>query len=129
MKITATDHAVQRYQERVRPSLSPEAARGDLERLLRLHAEPCERPEWYVERRTGPPTTATHWARIGDVFLACVQPRPGRLLVLTVITHGLSPEARAKRSGERRAARRAARLARRTGQSASAIIARERDAA
>lgn len=124
MKITATDHAVQRYQERVRPSLSPEAARGDLERLLRLHAEPCERPEWYVERRTGSPAKATHWARIGDVFLACVQPRPGRLLVLTVVTTGLSPEARAKRTGERRAAKRAARLARQTGYSAGAAINR-----
>ncbi len=107
MKITATDHAVQRYNERVRPGLSVQAARADLERLIREHAQIVERPAWCVEARGGK-SDATHWVTIGpDVVLPCAKTMRHALVALTVITnHGLSARARAKRTAERRAEKR-----------------------
>lgn len=107
MRISATDHAVLRYVERVRPGLSFDAARVDLQRLIREHAEIVERPAWCVEARDRD-SQATHWVTIGpDVVLPCAKTPRHNLVALTVITnHGLSARARAKRTAERRAAKR-----------------------
>jgi hypothetical protein len=103
MKIAPSSHAVARYQERIRPGLDTDAARVDLERLIREHGIIVERPDWYTEARERA-SKASHWVQLGpDVLMPCMERRDGVLMGLTVVhNHGLSAEARAKRNRSRR---------------------------
>ncbi len=102
MRFHVTDHAVMRYQERLRPGLDVFAAKRDLQRLIAAHGVIVERPDWYVPARHRP-SKATAWMMIGPDVLLPLMGTGSAFCVLTVVcSHGLSDEARAKRSAEKR---------------------------
>lgn len=102
MKLTVSQHAVDRYQERVRPTLDTEAARTELEAVLSMDLEQFSEPPEYVHVCE---TKADYYLELADGIVAPV----ARDHVLTVITRGGShPEHRARKMETKRR-RRAAR--------------------
>lgn len=127
MRVTLTEHAVQRFQERVRPGLGLAMARAELRRLVDAHAEVCEPPGWYFEG--GRHARADTLVRIGpDILLPCAT-RDGRLFALTVVCRGLlGDDERAYRRRCKRVERERKRASR-PPMSAKALVDRERRAA
>jgi hypothetical protein len=64
-----SDHAVERWHERVRPGLSPEAAEDDLVATLETHGHFAERPDWVAGREY----PNTRWLMLGDDIAFPVQ--------------------------------------------------------
>ena len=127
MKVTLTEHAVQRFNERVRPGLSIAQARTELRRLVAEHAEPCaEPPRWYFE---GEQARADTLVRIGpDILLPCAT-RDGRLFALTVVCRGLVGDQERAYRRRRKLAERERKRASRPAISAKALVDRKRLAA
>lgn len=103
-----TEHAVDRYQERVRPALSPEAAKADLLRLIAACGRQGTPPEWAISNEY-----VTDWFLfIGDDV--CLPIHKGS--AVTCLTRGGLPElTRARRNERKQAQRRARRLRRMYG--------------
>lgn len=91
MRLGVSNHAVERYVERVKPQLGEAQAREELEALVAL-AEPCARP-WWVK---APIRRGDAYLRLAPDVIAAVK---GRRLVATILR---APE---RAGGERRAAR------------------------
>jgi endonuclease III len=102
VKLSISQHAVDRYQERVRPTLDTEAARTELEAVLSMDPERInEAPEWVHVCET----KADYYLEVADGIVAPV----AQGHVLTIITRGGShPEHRARKMETKRR-RRAAR--------------------
>jgi hypothetical protein len=97
-----SDHAVERWHERVRPGLSPEAAEDDLVRQLEAHGHFAERPDW-VSGREYP---NTRWLTLGGDIAFPVQ---GELVVSCLTRATYRPHDRRLRTNENGFARRARR--------------------
>ena len=102
VRIVLTKHALERFHERVRPALDPDAAGRELERLAQS-APLAEVPAWYAEHiveDVEPPDAAAELAP-GVVLLLC---RHGRALVAVscVTRSGLSDAARTARNRRKR---------------------------
>lgn len=95
-----TNHAVARYQERVRPGLDLAAAKRELTRLLAEHGQESERPDWMADRADQPDL----WVTIGpDVWLPCLVKQHGRIVAVSVVCNGnISEATRRKRNAERK---------------------------
>ncbi len=124
MNVSLTDHAVERYIERVRPGLGYPAAKADLLRLIEQHGVMVDRPDWYSPGRT---TQADRFVQVAPgVLLPCMVMQAGRLRAMTVICHGhVSDAHRADRNARRRARKRARSSKARTGY----LLPREGEAA
>lgn len=105
-----SDHAVDRYVERVHPAMQWRKAKIELERLVRNEGIIHEgRPEWVhlppedAQYDVAPPDA---WVEIGDTGILCII--KNRVVVTVVCRSGMSELGRARRNA-RSAARRAAR--------------------
>jgi hypothetical protein len=100
--VTLSQHAVDRYQQRVRPALSAELAREDLGRLIGLGRVASEPPSWLADRQA---QRAAFYLTVGDVVLPLDPDRRDteRLIALTCIARGgISEIARHARNQRRR---------------------------
>lgn len=101
VEVALSHHAVERYQERVRPGLEAKLARADLQRLMSAGEITSCPPAWLQSRER---QSAAFYLTIGDVVLPldpCRRNRE-RLVALTCIVRGsLSGAARASRSARR----------------------------
>lgn len=106
-EIVLSDHAVERYQERVKPALDLQAAREDLTRMLRIATVQKETPSWGQGESHGQPVDA--WAIISEGVCAPLARRHdgSGYFAITVLTHrGISDESRARRNVAKAAQRR-----------------------
>lgn len=101
MNLWIYDHAVKRFQERVRPGLHFVAAAEELRRLVREYGERVDRPSWAPVPHGG-----RYYVRITeDVLLVCEPAPEPRMLprCVSVIARGcLAPEERSKRNRKRK---------------------------
>ena len=105
-RVYMTDHALERYRDRVRPHLEDDVAlHRDAYRLVEVCGVLTERaPEWANLQYTDEPNEPDAWLVCGDVafVLAVDRQRPSRLVALTVITRGgISELARTNRNRRR----------------------------
>ena len=100
VNVRVTNHAVERYMERVRPGLDFKRAKAELIHLVGQFGEERPRPEWMSMKAQEPDV----WVAVGDdVWLPCERRGDGRLVAHTVLAQGcLSAEARARRNADRR---------------------------
>ncbi len=99
VRVVISQHALDRFIERVRPGLSPGNASRELHRLIESFGVWSDGPEWLDERAEQP----DYWLRIGDdLWLACARVSDDVAQARTVIVNGgLSEKARAKRNQQR----------------------------
>jgi hypothetical protein len=102
VEISVSDHAVGRYQERVRSSLDIKAAEDELLHVLRFATVGDACPEWAHEARD-----ADEWALLGDgIAFPLKRGHDGRLCATTCLTRaGMSDSERASKSAAKRRAR------------------------
>jgi hypothetical protein len=105
-RIHMTDHALERYRERVRPHLEDDdAVYKDARRLVDCAGELVEgAPEWVRYGWVGENFDARGWLVCGDIAMPLAEDRqrPGKLVALTVLTRGsISDEARRNRNRKR----------------------------
>lgn len=106
----ATDHAVQRYQERVKPALDAAACKAELEALLAVAPE-VERPAWCsVDANAGHP--ADRYLELADGILAAAA---GGICVTVMVRSGLGERERANRNRRKARERRRKRRRQRPG--------------
>ena len=98
-----SDHAVQRYRERLRPGLDDAHARDELARLTSVGQVTTNPPGWAQTAHGGPFLT------IGpDVCVPLIRKGPHRFVAATVLTRDSeSPAERERRHRERRLRRHA----------------------
>ena len=98
--IILSKHAVERFQERVRPALSLEAAEEELAQLVLVGEVLEQAPAWHADRAA---QDAPAYLLIADVILP-LQPTGGRTFVATTcLPRGCMSEAsRARRNRARR---------------------------
>jgi hypothetical protein len=101
-----TDHAIERYGQRVRPHLQrPDELYADARRLVEVAGVLAEDPpEWVAYEWVGEHMEARGWLVCGDIAMPLAEDRqrPGRLVALTVLTRGsISDEARRNRNRKR----------------------------
>ena len=110
-----TEHAIVRFQERVRPGLSFHQARQEFERLLAAGVVSSQPPAW-LGHHDG--RLSSRYLTVGDLVIP-LAPVDGQLLALTCVPRGsVSALTRADRNANRRRLRtknRRARRARRPG--------------
>ncbi|MEJ7784892.1 MAG: hypothetical protein WKF96_08820 [Solirubrobacteraceae bacterium] len=100
--IEITAHAVQRYQQRVRPSLSIEAAEDELARVALVGEVLTEPPAWHLRSCA---RLAPFYLCLADVVLPLTPHRgdPGVLVATTCLAKGsLSTDSRRYRTARRR---------------------------
>lgn len=88
-----TDHALERFQQRVRPGLTFEQAEDELARLLEEFGEWGECPDWY----DGDDFLSARWLWLGDDIAIPVQPSEWgdcECTVTILIPSGFRPGAR-----------------------------------
>ena len=99
-----TDHAIERWRQRVRPHLdSDEQAHADAVRLVSAVGEFSETPPAWVNGNWAREleTEGRGWLVLGDICMPLAEDRekPGRLVALTVLTRGgISDESRKVRN-------------------------------
>lgn len=82
MNVHLSQHAIQRYMERVRPGLDFPAARTELRLLIARHGQQREPPASLGTR------PADAWVSIGeDVWIPCSL-HDGRLMAMSVLCRG-----------------------------------------
>lgn len=102
-----TDHAVERYHERLQRSFDFKRAKADLIRLLPYGEFSEEPPRWLKRNRIDPEVTG-YWT-MGDVCLVLC----GKRVAVTCVTRGgLPPATRLSRNRRRRARKQRLALAR-----------------
>lgn len=105
MRLGLTNHAVERYVERVKPTFDFSEARRELQRLCDLAGEPSrERPDWHFlpEHAT---EAAEFYLTLSDGICAAVKGTD----VVTVLTRGGSSPAHRANKRERKRRQRARR--------------------
>lgn len=109
-------HAVERYRERIRPSLECEAVKAELSRLLATALVTRERPAWLTEDEHG--TAAYLLLADGEICLPLMRRAAGELYSTTCLFRGqmaaihrsrLNSNAQTRRAGKK-AGRRANRM-------------------
>lgn len=121
-KIIVGPHAVSRYQQRVRPTLSMNQCHGELRQVLDGGHIVRERPSWVTTVRTD--DEGRHWLRLGDDVAFPLQDQSDdseyeqQFFTLTCITRGSELD---DHGVARRRARRAKRKARRQDHERKAI--------
>lgn len=113
-RVVLTDHAVERYVDRIRHDWEPEAAELDLTALLESVGTVDGPPEWRARRGPGSDyEDSRFWAYLGDGIAFPLLPDPaGRdyLVAMTCMTKGgmaaSARKARSRRQKLRRGARR-----------------------
>jgi hypothetical protein len=111
LEIHFTQHAIERFHERVRPCLTIAAAEEELARLVTMADVVSEPPTWLAERQR---RTAAAYLVVGDLVLPAerLEGKPYVLVAVTCIARGcLSDRARARRNEARQRRRRARRFA------------------
>lgn len=103
-----TEHAVERYAERVRPSLERPQVEAELRRVL-PHASWGERPDWHYDGG-GLGAIADRWLLLGDGIAFAVQ---GRIAVTCITRSVRSEKARARSNAFKQQRRRSRAHARR----------------
>ena len=112
LEIRLTQHAIERFHERVRPGLAMAAAEEELARLVSIADVVTEPPPWHGERQR---RTAPAYLVIGDLVLPAewLVGEPDVLVAVTCIARGcLSDRARARRNEARQRGQRARRFVR-----------------
>jgi hypothetical protein len=94
VKLRLTSHAVDRYLERVKPALTPAAARQELLALLRGAVVTDQRPGW-----AKPSLEDCSYVEISDGIAACVQ---SGSVTTVLVRAGLAPEHRQRRKEAKR---------------------------
>lgn len=97
--IALTEHAILRFQERVRPGLGFRQARQELTRLVAMGTVSTQPPAWFGHHDG---RFSTRYLSVGDLVipLVCVD---GRLMALTCVPRGsVSALTRADRNVNRR---------------------------
>lgn len=102
-----TDHAVERYIERVRPMLTPRDARMELERLVRTEGVILEDPPDWVYEAEDRDRRADAWIAIGDTGLVC--PVYRRMVLTVMHPGGMSTVVRERRNARKQSKRARAR--------------------
>lgn len=100
--IELTSHAVQRYQQRIRPGLSIEAAENELARVVLVGEFVTEPPAWHLGSCA---QLAPFYLCLADVLLPLTphHRQPGVLVATTCLAKGsLSADARRYRTARRR---------------------------
>lgn len=122
-----TDHAIERYQERVRPGLSYDAAAAELHHMLNTVAQVGLKPSWVHSHYSQLPDErrGDSWLYLGpDLVVACERQRQGIYRAVTVLCRGhISALTRARRKADR-----VYRQGTRRGQRTGTRDARDRDA-
>lgn len=104
-----TDHAIDRYVERVKPGYSDEQARDEILRLLWECQATEGRPEWIASR-----FPAARWLVVGDIAFPIARDGRGER-ILTCLVKGMLGERAAKRRHRRRVHRRRHRTSQHVG--------------
>lgn len=125
-RVRLTEHAIARYAERVKPTLTHGACKRELLALLRGAGDPVERLEWH---RPGIGDRVDGYCVLSD-GIALVLHRSGhRLYAVTCIIRGQDSDEVRRAKNRRRANRRAARhRANRKGRKHAAHRGREQAA-
>lgn len=96
MDVRATEHAVERWQRRVKPGLSFDAAKRDLYRAVSHGTIAKQPPSWVAPEDRG---RDRYYLAIGDAIRLALDKRKNLWVVVTVLARSeLSPEARARRN-------------------------------
>lgn len=105
VEVLITPHAVQRFHERVRPSLPADRAADEIRRLIDLAVVANHEPEWLRGRAR---QRAPFYLSIGDVTMPLhVSSDQTGLVAVTTLARGcLSELARSRRTAARRVAAR-----------------------
>jgi len=113
-QIRLSEHAVSRYQMRLRPTLSPAAARVDLERLLAVGTFTTRTPEWVKLAET-----TRSYLLLSDAAALPLRPLEGGGWVATtcMVRESLSPARHAARKKRRNDKTSSQRARRRSGSS------------
>lgn len=105
MRVVFSQHAIERYAERVRPTLTYDQACDELERLG-AHVEVSDQaPPWSTEDWAG----AEAWAWLGDTIVFPLQREngTGAHVATTCLVSGVVSDFTRERRNARKAARRA----------------------
>ena len=91
-------HAVEQYQQRVKPGLELEAARAELERLRPVSAVSAAAPAW-----VNAASPAAFYLLVGDAVVLPLAPRGDRWVTTTCVTQRtLTPTRRGAESARKR---------------------------
>lgn len=116
-RVALSKHAVHRYLERARPTLTYGSAGADLARLLEHHAEvQREQPEWLAFAEDVSESVIYGYAVVGDVVIVLVETDvPPGVAAVTVLCRGHLPDDMRANRNRHAHSRRAAKRARRKG--------------
>lgn len=102
MKYFLTDHAITRYQQRVKPGLEHEVARTELEALVEAAPEPSSKPSWlYLPEEAT--EAAEHYLMLSDGIVAPIR---GRTVVAVITRAGSNTEHRRNKNAAKARRRR-----------------------
>lgn len=118
VRIGLTDHAIQRYVERVKPQMLRRHAQAELERLVEMAGEPGPVPDWMR------PKVPCQALVLSDGIALVIVSEDGRLTAATCMVRGtLSPEVRAAQKAAKRRRRAQRRAKQHAGRPAVAVPA------
>lgn len=100
MRVRATEHAIIRFRERVRPTLGFNECREELERLLQAAELVTEGPDWAVSESDA---DTDHWVYLTEDIVC---PIFGDGSVPTVLVRGMVPETHRANLNRRKAQKR-----------------------
>jgi hypothetical protein len=116
MTVTLTVHAVERFQERVRPTLDLEAAKTELDRRADQFGRRVEaRPDWLGMEGRNIVAPADAYLLIGDDVVLPLADRSTGPLALSCLVRGSIPPAERRQRNVKRRKRRLERAAHRRG--------------
>lgn len=104
-RVIVTQHAAERYVERVKPALTVSAAAVEVATLAELAGDPSEKPKWVAnDERRG---QVDAWLTICEGICLPLYHKRGRWIARTVLVRaGLSPERRESRRQKKQEAAR-----------------------
>jgi hypothetical protein len=92
--VALSAHAVEQYQQRVKPGLDLDPARGELERLRPLGEISTEPPDWVNAARPAP-----YYLLLGDAIVLPLAPQAAGWVATTCVTQRtLTPTRRSAKS-------------------------------
>jgi hypothetical protein len=98
--LDVSDHAVERYIERVRPHLTMQRGRFELERLVRNEGVILDAPPAWVHESDDVDRRADAWVEIGSTGLVC--PVYRRIVLTIMHPGGMSTTVRERRNERKR---------------------------
>jgi hypothetical protein len=102
MKLIVSDHCIERYIERVKPTLEDQGQAGrELRALIELVGEPYDSPPGWLPRYYVKP--GEKYVEISDGIVVCFESHPHKNVAVTVLTRGgCSDQERAARKKAKR---------------------------